>query len=45
MRLLFLLFLLVPVVEMYVLIRVGSWIGAWPTIGLVVLTAAIGVSL
>ncbi|MEE4381040.1 MAG: FxsA family protein, partial [Pseudomonadales bacterium] len=39
------LFLLVPVVEMYVLIRVGSWIGAWPTIGLVVLTAAIGVSL
>lgn len=45
MRLLFLLFLLVPVVEMYVLIRVGGWIGAWPTIGLVVLTAAIGVSL
>ena len=45
MPLLFLLFLLVPVVEMYVLIRVGAWIGAWPTIGLVVLTAAIGVSL
>lgn len=45
MRLLFLLFLVMPIVEMYVLIRVGQWIGAWPTIGLVALTAVIGVSL
>lgn len=40
-----LLFLLTPLVEMYMLIEVGSRIGAWPTIGLVVLTAVIGVAL
>ena len=39
---LFLLFLLVPLVEVYLLIRVGSWIGALPTIGLVVFTAVLG---
>ncbi len=41
----FLIFVLVPVAEMYVLIRVGSQIGAWPTIGLVLLTALVGVAL
>jgi len=45
LRALFLLFLIVPIIEMYVLIRVGEWIGAWPTIGLVLLTAMIGVAL
>lgn len=30
---------------MYLLIRVGGYIGAWPTIGLVMLTAVIGVAL
>lgn len=45
MRVLFLLFVMMPVLELYVLIRVGQWIGAWPTIGLVFLTAAVGVSL
>jgi UPF0716 protein FxsA len=45
MRFLFLLFLTVPLVEMWVLINVGQQIGAWPTIGLVVLTAAIGLQL
>ena len=30
---------------MYILIEVGGIIGAWPTIGLVVLTAVIGVGL
>lgn len=34
-----------PIVEMYLLIRVGGYLGAWPTIGLVLLTAAIGVVL
>jgi UPF0716 protein FxsA len=45
LRILFLLFLLTPIIEMYLLIRVGQWIGAWPTIGLVLLTAMIGVGL
>jgi UPF0716 protein FxsA len=39
---LFLLFLLVPLVEIYFLIKVGNLIGALPTIGLVVLTAILG---
>jgi UPF0716 protein FxsA len=38
-------FFLTPIVEMYLLIRVGGYIGAWPTIGLVMLTAVIGVAL
>lgn len=37
-----LLFLVVPLVEIYLLIEVGQVIGALPTIGLCVLTAAIG---
>ncbi len=45
MPLLYLFFLLVPLVEIYVLIQVGSAIGALPTVVLVVLTAVIGVSL
>lgn len=45
MRSLFLLFVIMPVLELYVLIRVGQWIGAWPTIGLVFLTAAVGITL
>ena len=40
-----LLFMLIPFVEMWILIEVGGWIGALPTIGLVVLTATIGLSL
>ena len=39
---LFLLIILVPLVEIYLLIQVGSLIGAWPTILAVVLTAVIG---
>ncbi len=45
MRLLFLLFILMPIAEMWLLIEVGSAIGALPTIGLVFLTAAIGFAL
>jgi UPF0716 protein FxsA len=37
--------MLIPIVEMWILIEVGGWIGALPTIGLVVLTATIGLSL
>ena len=40
-----LVFFLTPIVEMYLLIKVGGYIGAWPTIGLVMLTAVIGVAL
>jgi UPF0716 protein FxsA len=37
-----LLFLAVPLLEIFLFIQVGGWIGAWPTIGLVVLTAFAG---
>ncbi len=42
---LLLLFIIVPVVEMWVLIQVGSKIGALSTIALVLLTAMIGLAL
>ncbi len=45
MRLILPLFIIMPVVEMWVLIQVGSYIGAWPTIALVLLTAMVGLHL
>lgn len=45
MRLLFLLFIGLPILEMWLLIEVGSRIGALPTIALVALTAFIGINL
>lgn len=39
---LFLLFTLVPFVEVYVLIRVGSHIGFWQTVAIVILTGMAG---
>ncbi|PYF84655.1 MULTISPECIES: FxsA family protein [Marinomonas] len=45
MRFALLLFILVPIVEMTVLIQVGGKIGALATVGLVFLTAIIGVTL
>lgn len=45
MPILFLIFIIVPIVEMYILIKVGAMIGGLYTIGLVLLTAIIGVSL
>ena len=44
-HLLFLLFITVPIAEIYLLLEVGGIIGAIPTIGLVVLTAAAGAAL
>ena len=41
----FLAFFIIPIVEMYLLIEVGAYFGAWPTIALVMITAVIGVSL
>ncbi|WP_373020430.1 FxsA family protein [Thiomicrorhabdus sp.] len=45
LKVFFLLFLLVPLAELYVLIQVGSEIGALPTVLLTVATAVIGVML
>lgn len=45
MRAFFLLFITIPILEMWVLIEVGARIGALPTIALVFLTAAIGLAL
>lgn len=45
MRFLFLLFIVMPIVEMWLLIAVGAEIGALYTIGLVLLTAVIGARL
>ena len=36
------IFMFVPVTEMWILIEVGGWIGPLPTIALVVLTATLG---
>ncbi|WP_237054680.1 FxsA family protein [Microbulbifer sediminum] len=45
MRPLLLLFIVVPIIEMWLLITVGREIGALPTIGLVLLTAVVGLAM
>ncbi|TVZ39978.1 UPF0716 protein FxsA [Alteromonadaceae bacterium 2753L.S.0a.02] len=45
MRVFTLLFIVIPILEMWLLITVGSVIGALPTIGLVFLTAMMGLAL
>lgn len=44
-RWLFVIFIVTPIVEMYLLLEVGNRVGALPTIGLVLLTAVIGANL
>ena len=39
---LFFLFVGVPLIEIALFIQVGGWIGLWPTLGIVVLTAVMG---
>ena len=39
---LFLAFLLVPLIEIGLFIQIGGWIGLWPTLGIVILTAILG---
>ena len=39
---LFFLFLCVPLIEIALFIQVGGWLGLWPTLGIVVATAAAG---
>jgi len=41
--LLLLLFVLIPIVELFVMMQVGGWLGAGPTIGLLVLFSVAGV--
>lgn len=43
--LILLLFIAVPIVEIAVFIEVGGWIGLWPTIGIVILTAILGTAM
>jgi len=45
MRWIFLFFTAIPIIEMYLLITVGGYIGVLPTILFVMLTAVIGVTL
>jgi UPF0716 protein FxsA len=45
MRWLFLLFIVMPVVELVILLKLGAWLGVWPTVGLILGTAFIGVNL
>ncbi|MEJ6393296.1 FxsA family protein [Gymnodinialimonas sp. 2305UL16-5] len=42
---LLLLFIIVPLVEIGLFIQVGGWIGLWPTLAIVVVTAFVGTAL
>lgn len=39
---LFLLFVIMPIVELALLLRIGQLLGFWPTIGLIVVTGIVG---
>lgn len=39
---LFLILVAVPIIEIALFIQVGGWIGLWPTLGIVILTAFVG---
>ncbi|WP_448547981.1 FxsA family protein [Thalassotalea fusca] len=41
-KLLFVLFVIVPIIEIFVLMQVGAVLGAWPTIAIVIATAWLG---
>jgi len=41
-QLLFLIFVIVPIIEIAVLMQVGALIGGWPTVGIVIITAWLG---
>ncbi|MCA9597737.1 MAG: FxsA family protein [Myxococcales bacterium] len=45
MRWLFLFFIVVPLVELYLLLWLGSIIGFWPTVGITIVTGVLGGSL
>ena len=39
---LFILFVTIPIIEIALFIQVGGWLGLWPTLGIVILTAILG---
>ncbi|WP_448214196.1 FxsA family protein [Colwellia sp. MEBiC06753] len=41
-RILFVLFVVIPIIEIAVLMQVGELIGAWPTVAIVIITAWLG---
>lgn len=41
-RVLLLLFIILPIIEIALIINVGSWLGFWPTLLVIILTAWIG---
>jgi len=41
-RFLFLLFIVIPIIEIALLMQIGEWIGVWPTIAIVIITAWLG---
>ena len=41
-RILLVAFIVMPLIEIAVLIQVGGWLGLWPTLGLIILTAIVG---
>ena len=45
MPLLLILFIVVPLIELFVIIQVGQAIGLWPTIALLLLSAVLGTAL
>lgn len=42
---LFLIFVLVPIIEIALFIELGGFLGTWPTLGIVILTALLGSTL
>ena len=42
---LLLLFLVLPIAELYVIIQVGQWIGIWPTLAILLLDGFVGAAL
>lgn len=42
---LFLIFIAVPLVELALLIQLGGWIGVWPTLAIILITAIAGTAL
>jgi len=41
-RILLIAFIVMPIIEIAVLIQVGGWLGLWPTLALIILTAVAG---
>lgn len=42
---LLLAFTIIPVLELWLLLRIGAWLGAGPAVGLVILTGVVGATL